>query len=53
MSEPIIKKIRVAVGDVAKKRNYSMVLEKNENVVIYSSDKDDVTDDVIAQINKK
>lgn len=52
MSEPIVKKIRVVVADVAKKRGYSMVIEKNENVVIYNQDSDDLTDDVIKQINK-
>jgi outer membrane protein len=47
MSEPIIKQIRVKVAEIAKKKNYNLVLEKNENVVIYYNDKDDLTDEVI------
>jgi len=53
MSEPIIKKIRTMVEEVAKKKSYAMVLEKNENVVIFNNGKDDVTDEVISGINKK
>lgn len=51
MSEPIIRKIREKVAEIAKKKNYSLVLEKNENVVIYSSDKDDLTEEVMKAIN--
>lgn len=52
MSEPIVKKIRVIVAEVAKKKGYSLAIEKNENVVIYNNDSDDITDDVIKQVNK-
>ncbi len=51
MSAPIIVKIRGIVSEVAKKKNYNLVLEKNENVVIFSQDKDDLTDEVIKQLN--
>ena len=40
MSQPIIVKIRGIVADVAKDKKYNMVLEKNENVVIYSQEKE-------------
>ncbi len=51
MSEPIIKKIREKVSEIAKKKNYTLVLEKNENLVIYHQDKDDLTDEVIKAVN--
>ena len=51
MSEPIIRKIREKVAEIAKKKNYSLVLEKNENVVIYSDAKDDLTEEVMKAIN--
>ncbi len=51
MSEPIIRKIREKVTEVAKKKGYSLVLEKNENMVIYSDDKNDITEEVIKGIN--
>ena len=50
MSEPIIKDIRLKVAEIAKKRNFSLVLEKNDNIVIYSDDKTDITDEVIKSI---
>lgn len=50
MSKPIIARIRTIVAEVAKKRSFSLILEKNENVVIFSEDKDDITDDVLKQL---
>ena len=50
MSEPIIKDIRTKVAEIAKKRGFSLVLEKNDNIVIFSDDKTDVTDEVIKSI---
>jgi len=51
MSEPIIHKIREKVADVAKKKGFTLILEKNENVVLFSLDKDDITEDVMKAIN--
>jgi outer membrane protein len=47
MSEPIIRKIREKVSEIAKKRSLSLVIERNDNVVIYFEDKLDITDDVM------
>lgn len=52
LTQPIINKIRTIVTEQAKKKGYSMVLEKNENTVIFSQDKDDMTQDVIGAFNK-
>lgn len=51
MSEPIIKKIREKVAEIAKKKGYSLILEKNENVVLFFNDKDDLTAEVLKEIN--
>ena len=51
MSEPIIHKIREVVNEIAKKKGYSLVLEKNDNIVIYTDTKNDITDDVLKGIN--
>jgi outer membrane protein len=51
MSEPIIQKIREKVSEIAKKKGYDLVLEKNENLVIYSLDKDDITEEVMKSLN--
>ncbi len=47
MSQPIIVKIREKVSEIAKKKNLNLVLEKNENIVIYSQEKDDITEEVM------
>jgi outer membrane protein len=52
LTQPIITKLRTVIADLAKSRGYTVVLEKSENVVLYSLDKDDLTADVVASYNK-
>jgi outer membrane protein len=52
LTQPIINKLRGIVSEQAKKKGYSMVLEKNENTVIFSQDKDDLTQEVVSAYNK-
>jgi outer membrane protein len=52
LTDPIFAKLRGLITNVAKTKGYTTVLEKNENVVLYSLDKDDLTSDVIAAYNK-
>lgn len=52
LTQPILTKLRTIITDEAKKKGYSMVLEKSENTVLFSQDKDDLTQDVIAAYNK-
>jgi outer membrane protein len=47
MSGPIIQKIRDKVGEIAKKRGLGIVLEKNENIVIHSEERLDITEEVM------
>lgn len=52
LTQPIIGKLRTVIGDLAKSKGYTVVLEKNENTVLYSQEKDDLTEQVIAAFNK-
>jgi outer membrane protein len=53
LTQPIITKLRTVIAEAAKKREYAVVLEKNENTVLYSLEKDDLTDEVVAAYNKQ
>lgn len=52
LTAPIITKLRSFIADTAKKRGYTLVLEKNENTVLFSMEKDDLTEEVITLFNK-
>jgi outer membrane protein len=52
LTEPIINKLRETVKKIAEGENYTIVLERNENAVIYHLSKDDLTDKVISAYNK-
>ena len=52
LTNPILAKLRGVIAEIAKSKGYSVVLEKNENTVLFSQDKDDLTTDVIAAFNK-
>ena len=53
LTGPIIMSLRTMIGDLAKKKGYTFVLEKNENSVLYSPEKDDLTADLISAYNSK
>ena len=52
LTQPIVAGIRKIIGDLAKQKGYSVILEKNENTVLFSLDKDDLTSEVITAFNK-
>lgn len=52
LTQPIIGKLRDVIQETAKKKGYALVLEKNENTVLYSQEKDDLTSEVISIYNK-
>jgi outer membrane protein len=52
LTAPLIGKLRGVIGDTAKSKGYGLVLEKNENSVLFSLEKDDITAEVIAAFNK-
>jgi outer membrane protein len=51
ISEPIIKKLRSIVGEIAKEKNYTLVIDTSS--VIYANDQDDITDEVIKRYDSK
>lgn len=51
MSEPIVRKIREKVSEIAKKKGLTAVFEKNENVVIYFDSKNDITEEVMKAVD--
>lgn len=53
LTEPIINKLRGIIKGLATKKGYTMVLEKNENTVLFSQDSNDLTQEVIATYNKQ
>lgn len=53
LTEPIINKLRGIVEELGSKQSYTIILEKNENNVLFSLPKDDLTEDVIKAYNKK
>lgn len=53
LTEPIINKLKGIVEEVGKGQGYTIILEKNENNVLFSQPKDDLTEEVIKAFNKK
>lgn len=51
--QPIMTHLRGIVTEVGKQRGYNLVLDKNENNVLYSLEKDDLTSDVISKFNQQ
>ncbi len=52
LTQPIITKLRNIIGEVAKNKNYSIVIQKNDVFVLHSEDKDDLTNEVIKIFDK-
>ncbi len=50
---PIIGNMKELIKDLASKKGYNVVLDKNENSVLFSNDKDDLTQDLIDTYNGK
>jgi outer membrane protein len=53
LTQPLIKKLREIISEHAKKKNFTVILERNENTVLYFQEKDDITEEVISQFNQK
>lgn len=50
--QPIFTKLKGVIADTAKKHEFTVVLEKNENNVLYSQEKDDMTNEVVMTFDK-
>ena len=53
LTMPIIKKLREIIEEIAKKEQYSMILEKAEQGVIWAQKDLDLTDRLIKEFDKK
>jgi outer membrane protein len=53
LTAPIVKSMKDIVKDLAAKKGYHLVLDKNDNTVIFSQDKDDLTNDLVKAYNGK
>jgi outer membrane protein len=53
LTQPIITKIRSIIEDISKKENYALVLEKSEQLVLFSVKEIDLTDRVIKEFDSK
>lgn len=51
LTQPIIQKLRHIIEDIAKKDSYSMVLEKSDQLVLYSVNGVDLTERVIREFD--
>lgn len=47
LSRPILDKLRAIVGEVSEKKGYAMVLDSNENSVLYFKKANEITSEVI------
>ena len=52
LTEPLITRMRDVIRKLAQDKGYSVVLEKNENMVLFSLDRDDLTQEVIQIFDK-
>jgi len=53
LTRPIINRLRQIISELAKDKDYTVILEKNENTVLFSKEKDDLTDEIVSRFNKK
>jgi outer membrane protein len=51
LTGPIIQKIRKIIEDIAKKEGYTVVLEKSEQLALYSTKEIDLTDRVVKEVD--
>jgi outer membrane protein len=52
LTQPIVAGLRKAISEIAKQKGYTLILEKNENTVLFSLEKDDLTQEIITSFNK-
>ncbi len=53
LTDPIIQKLKGVVEEMGNKKGYTMIVEKNENAILFSAAKEDLTEEVIKEFNKK
>ena len=53
LTQPIVTKLRTIIEDIAKKEDYTMILEKSEQSVMWAKKDFDLTDRVVQTYDKK
>jgi outer membrane protein len=53
LTQPIVTKLRTIIEDIAKKDNFTMILERSENAVMWAKKDLDLTDRLIKEFDKK
>jgi len=53
LTAPIVKNLKALVKEMAAKKGYQLVLDKNEQTVIFSQEKDDLTEELVKTYNGK
>lgn len=53
LTQPIVTKLRGILEDIAKKENFTVVLERAENSVMYAKKDIDLTERIIKEYDKK
>lgn len=53
LTAPIVTKLRSIIEDIAKKEDFSMILEKSEQSVMWAKKEADLTERVVKQFEKK
>ncbi|MDO8462098.1 MAG: OmpH family outer membrane protein [Deltaproteobacteria bacterium] len=53
MTQLILDNIRKIVAEIGQKENYTLVVEKSQDAVIYAASKDDLTDRVVTIYNQR
>jgi outer membrane protein len=52
LMEPIFKKMQDVINDIAKKENYTLIIQNRENI-LYAAQEIDLTDRVVKEFEKK
>lgn len=53
LTEPIVKKLRTILDEIAKKEDFTVILEKSENSVMWAKRELDVTNRLIQEFDKR
>lgn len=53
LTAPIIDGLKAIISETAKSKGYTTVLEKSETTVLFSLDRDDLTQEIVATYDKK
>lgn len=53
LTQPIVSKLRSILEEIAKKENFTVILERSENAVMYAKKDIDLTERIIKEHDKK